>query len=108
MARNLTVLDRQLHELWFGYPGVQPPRIRRARRCHRRMRWYLLTIPLTVMFASWLADGIEPARSWDDAMDVMKVNDRTRVMQLAALGVVIIGVVAVDRVIKRRRNRDKA
>ena len=85
----------------------QPIVIRPAkRRTKRRFRWYLLFVPLVILFAVWLAQGIQPAFSWDDVMDHLNVRDRQRYTQLAVLGVLITTAVAILRVLRGSRDDD--
>ena len=96
----------------YGYPGPvlpnQQPRMRRVRRRQRKFRWYLLWIPLVLLAWGWLGRGLEPALSWDEAMDALGVRDRMRVTQLATLGVIVTGVIAIVTVVRRGKDDDWA
>lgn len=79
---------------------------RRPRKRRLRGRWYLLLVPLLILSAMWLAQGLEPARSWNEVMISFGVRDRERYTQLATLGVLIVAALAVWRVLQRRRSPD--
>lgn len=78
--------------------------MRQIRRHRRKFRWFLLTIPLAVLAAQWLAQGLEPAFTWDDVLDALRVRDRTKVTMLATLGVLVTAAVAIVRVVRGRRD----
>ena len=63
-----------------------------------------MTIPLAVLATQWLAQGLEPAFSWDDVLDALRVRDRTKVTMLATLGVLVTAAVAIVRVVRGRRD----
>ena len=80
---------------------------RRHRRPKRPFRWYVVLIPLLILFVMWLAEGLRPALSWNDFMDVLGIRQRERWSQLAALGVIICATLAILRVLRgKRRNED--
>ena len=93
------------HYMMPPYPQPQQAdahtrRRRRPRR--RRFRWFLLSIPIAILAANWIAQGIEPAFSWDDVLDALNVRDRSRVTMLATLGVLVTAAVAIVRVVRGR------
>jgi hypothetical protein len=85
-------------------PPTPAARMRQVRRQRRRFRWFLLTVPLALLGARWLSQGIDPAFSWDDFLDALHVRDRTRVTMLATLGVLVTAAVAIVRVVRGRRD----
>ena len=72
----------------------------RRRRPKRRFRWCFILVPLLILFVMWVAKGIEPALSWDEAMDALGVRNRERWTQLATLGALVTAGVAILRVLR--------
>jgi hypothetical protein len=85
------------------HPGYPRPGRRRPRR---KFRWYLLTIPLVLFAAKWLAQGIEPAFTWEGVLDALRVRDRERLTQLATLGVLITTAIAIYRVVWEPKDQE--
>ena len=97
---------------FYERPSSSQPRVvfvrprRRPRKKRLRGRWYLLLVPLLVLLAMWLAQGLEPARSWDEVMDSLGVRNRELYTQLMTLSVLIVAGLAVLRILGRGRPAD--
>jgi len=76
------------------------PRSSRKPKPKWRFRWAFVLVPAAVFLALWIISGIEPAGTWDDLMDFMKVRNRQRYTLLACLGLVIVAIVATARVLR--------
>ena len=66
----------------------------------RRFRWAFVLVPAAVLLVLWIISGIEPAGSWDDVMDFLKVRNRERYTLLACLGLVIVAIAAIARIMR--------
>lgn len=90
---------------WMPQPRRPSPRVvyvrRRPRRPRRRFHWFLLAVPLVILSAVWLGQGIQPAATWEEVMDALNVRSRERYTQLATLGVLITAGLAVSRVVRK-------
>ncbi|MBN2560185.1 MAG: hypothetical protein JXQ75_04580 [Phycisphaerae bacterium] len=81
----------------FMRPAAGAPR--------RAFRWWMVLVPLFLLFVIWVGRGIEPAMSFDAAAKVCGVSNREKLAQLATLGVLICAGLAVLRVWFGRRGR---
>ena len=77
-------------------PVLERPKPQRRRP--RPFRWYFLALPLLVFVAGWIAQGIQPACTWDEVMDQLDIRDRAAFTQMAALGVLVTSGLALLRV----------
>ena len=81
-------------------------RVRRQRvtivrpRLKERFRWGMILLPGVVLLVLWLASGVSIGFTWDEVMDVLHVRNRSRYTQLAILGLICVGVVAIARVLR--------
>lgn len=72
-----------------------------------RFRWGWIALPVGCLVAAWLmASFIAPGFDWEDIMDLLHVHPRNlgRYTRLAVLGLVLIGIVAVSRIVRKRKN----
>jgi hypothetical protein len=65
-------------------------------------RWSIVLVIAAAALAAWLVKGIDPARSWEEFMDAIGVENKVRYTQLAILGMVVVAIVAVARVLRRK------
>jgi len=79
--------------------GTPPPPPGGGRRV---FRWGILTIPLALGIGWWLLRSCVALDPWDRAMCGLEVKDRMGYTNLAALGLVLIAILAVAKVIWRR------
>jgi hypothetical protein len=76
---------------------VYPPQRRRPKR--RRFRWALVLVPLVILLALQLVPVLGHfAFSWEQAMSLLGVHDRSRYGALAVVGVLIVAIVALVRI----------
>jgi hypothetical protein len=62
-----------------------------------RFRWALVLVPLAIIFAVWVLNNIEPTLDWDDVSNFLGVRNRGRYSMLAALGLLLLGILFVIR-----------
>ena len=82
---------------------VRPPRPRRS----RHFRWAIVLVPVGVFLAIWILSSIRVGFSWEDVMDALRVLNRPRYTQIAVLGLVCVGVVAIFRVLRGSAQKEK-
>ncbi len=92
----------------YGQPyGPVPPQFRPPQQAYRRRRkqtrrrkfnWAFVLVPAAVLILLWIISGIEPAGTWDDVMDFLKVNNRERYTMLACLGLLCVAIVWIARI----------
>jgi hypothetical protein len=89
-------IDRQLR-----WQPVEPPRP----RYRRHFRWNLVWAALAVVVVVWFLNGTHVAFEWEDVMRAVGVprHGYDRYSRLAALGIALVCVVAVYRLVRRRR-----
>jgi len=63
-----------------------------------RFRWALVLVPLGLILASWVLSNIEPTLDWDNISNFLGVRNRGRYSMLAALGLLLVGILAVIRI----------
>lgn len=86
--------------------GQQVVYLRPAQRPQRRVfRWWLILVPLLLLFIMWLRQGLTPAWSFDEIADACGTSSRSKFAQLAALGVFICTGLIVLRVLRGPRQR---
>lgn len=86
--------------------GQQVVYLRPAQRPQRRVfRWWLILVPLLLLFIMWLGQGLTPALSFDELADACGTTSRGKFAQLVALGVLISTGLVVLRVLRRPRQR---
>ena len=61
-----------------------------------RIEWIL--IPLVLLVLMYLGQG-RPVLTWDRVMDYLNVHDKDRYTMLFHLGLIVIGVVAVAKIL---------
>ena len=89
---------------------VQPrPRRPRPRRlnCWQRMHWGWIWAPLLLVLAAWLATGIEVGVTWNQVMDMLAVHNKESYTRLALLGLLVVGVVAVMKILREQHEDRK-
>jgi len=87
---------------------VQPRRPRpRRRNVWQRLHWGWLLVPILIILAAWLATGIEVGISWDAVMDMLSVHNKESYTRLALLGLVVVGVVAVMKLLREQHEDRK-
>jgi hypothetical protein len=64
----------------------------------RRFRWALVLVPLACLFAAWVLNNIEPTLDWDNISNFLGVKNRGRYSMLAALGLLLLGILFVIRI----------
>ena len=89
---------------------MQPSNRRRGKRRQptERFIWAWITVPLACMAVAYFLSSIEPPRiTWEEIMIWMHVPSRNhdRYTRLAVLGLALIGVVAIARILRDRRDR---
>ena len=82
-------------------PGPPPPKPRRYRL---RFRWQLVWIVASILLAAVVIHQAEPAFTWDDVMDALRVHDRARYTRLGVLGLTLICITTVFRLLSGRRD----
>jgi len=65
----------------------------------KHFRWSLVWVPLAVLAAVWLMNGVKPAGSWDDFMDAIGIANKPRYTAIAILGTLICSALIVARVL---------
>ena len=99
------IVETQMNPKQFPRPVQQgpvttPPPKRRRRY---RFRWAWVLVPLTLMFLAWLATGVKVAVRFDDIMRALSVRNTLRYRQLATMGLLAIGLVAILKVLSRSK-----
>ena len=89
----------------YGLHGQRPmigrPRRKRRKQPERwRPKWFLLLVPAAILLGAYVISHIEPAGTWDDVMDALRIRNRERYTMLMCLGLFIVGVVAIARVLR--------
>ena len=72
----------------------------------KRFKWLLVLIPLVIIAGLWLSKGMEPAQTWDQFMTRIGIKNRERYTELAVIGVLCVGVVAVIKVLRSSENEN--
>jgi len=88
-------------------PPHQPPVIIVRPRRHQPRRgypWWILVVPLFLLFLMWASRPLHAAFSWTDIMDALNVHDRARFTRLAITGVLITVALALLRVLRGGRS----
>ena len=88
----------------YSPPQQQIPGRRRTRR--RCFHWFLVLVPLVILFFMWLAQGIEPSLHWTQLLDLLGVKNRDRYTRLFTLGCIATAFVAILRILKGHRSND--
>ena len=73
----------------------------------KHFRWSLVWVPLAVLAAVWLMNGVEPAGSWDEFLDAIAIENRKRFTSIAILGTLICSALIVARVLGYRKEDDE-
>lgn len=81
---------------WPASPPPQP-------HARHRFRWWLVAVPAAALLVAWLMSGIEPAMSWHDVARSRGAAGEVRYGQLAILGLAAVALVAVLRVLRKKR-----
>lgn len=76
--------------------GTPPPKPGGGQRV---FRWEILGIPLALGIGGWLLQSCAADNVWEHTMDGLPITDRTGYTHLVVLGLVLIGIVAVAKVI---------
>ena len=85
----------------YSQPSQPAISVRQKKRpLHKRFRWYLLLVPLTLLVAMWFAEGLEPALSWNQFMNVIGIRNRELYTKLAVLCVLATALIAVVRILR--------
>jgi len=79
-------------------PQVPPPKPKRR----WRFRWQILLIPLTCLFAAWMASGIEIGFRWDDVTRLLGVQDHESYARLCLLGLLGVAIAAIVRITRTK------
>ena len=82
---------------------VQP----RRRRIRRKFRWAWITVPVVVLGMIYLISGIDLAFSWSDVTRFLGVENEQRYGLLVVLGLIIVGIVAIVRVLRHGNDKDE-
>lgn len=83
-----------------------PPRKQRA-RARRRLRWNLLLVPVVILFASWLADGIEMAVTFDDLMNAAGIREKEAFAKYLTLAIVLATIVIILRIARGSQEHER-
>ena len=75
----------------------------RRQRRRKRFRWELVLIPLAIFLFAWIYRGIEPAGTWDDMIDFLRVRSRERYTMLGCLGIVIVATCSILKALRRNK-----
>ena len=65
----------------------------------KHFRWSLVWIPLAVLAAMWLMNGVEPAGTWNEFMNAIGIENKPRYTAIAILGTLICSALIVARVL---------
>ena len=82
---------------WQPQPDLQPP----PEPPKKPFRWWLILVPLVLLFCIWLGHGLRPSFRFEDVMDALGVPMRSHesYTQLAVLGVVVAAAAAICRIL---------
>ena len=85
-------------------PMYQQPVVMKPPRKERRFRFRkaFILVPLTVLILVWVLRRVQVAVRWDDVLSLLHVKDGERYTELACLAVVLIGIVAVSKVLRSK------
>ena len=84
-------------------PMIARPRRKRRKPPQRwRPKWFILLVPAAILLGAYVITHIEPAFSWREVMDFAHIPRRNyeRFSGLACLALVIVGIVAIARVLR--------
>lgn len=84
-------------------PGEQPT----AQPPAKPFRLELVILPVCCVAAMWLAQGMEPAVTWNEVMDRLRIENREEFTDLAVFGLLMIAVTAISRVVWSNGNRQQ-
>lgn len=75
-----------------------------------RRRWslrtWLITVPATLLVLMFLLQDAQPAASWNSVMDGLGVSDGRAYTNLMVWAILLLGVMAVYRVLRSPGNDD--
>ena len=75
---------------------VRPPQ--RKKKPRFRKAW--LYVPITTAIALFVLTHIDVAYSWSDIMEWANVREEEKFTKLCVLGLIVVGVVAVRKILK--------
>ena len=82
-------------------PMIARPRRKRRKPPQRwRPKWSILLVPAAILLGAYVISHIEPAFTWDQVMRELGIRNRERYTMLMCLGLVIVGIVAIARVLR--------
>ena len=62
---------------------------------------------MVLLLAAWLATGIQVGFSWDSVMDMLSVHNKESYSRLAICGLLVVGVVAVMKILREQHEDQK-
>lgn len=69
-----------------------------------RPRWSILIILGVILSCMWLTQALQPAFSWPQFLDAIKVKNHDRYSQLASLGVIATSTLMIARISLGRKD----
>lgn len=86
----------------FVYPPRQYLRApgRGPRRRTWRVRWELITVPLTAGITLWFISTLDPSCTWSDLCDAVGARNVDLYGRLACLGILLIAVTLCIRILR--------
>jgi hypothetical protein len=85
---------------------TRPVMIIRPKR-RRRFNWTIVAVPAAVLFAMWVANGIQIGFSWDSLLTAWRIHNKERFTQLACMGLLAVAVVAIARILRPEKQKDE-
>ena len=98
MPRNHSYFDPRFRMPQYG----QVPRPRRW-----RFRWGIVWVVLVLLACVWLLNGVDVAFDWEDLLHWLNVRNTERYTRLCVLGISATCAVAIYRVVRNARMRNR-
>ena len=73
----------------------------------RRFNWAIVAVPAAILLAMWAASGIQIGFSWDYLLTIWHIKNKQRFTQLACMGLLAVAVVAIARILRPEKQKDK-
>jgi Ni/Fe-hydrogenase subunit HybB-like protein len=87
------------------YKQVTPRKVVMSRpRKKARFKWGIVIVPAVLLLAYWVGANIAVGVSWNSVMGALHVHNRQRYTQLACLGLVCVAVVAIARILRKKKD----